>query len=155
MAIILDIELFSSSVYLIEAIATTIIGKADAHHAMENLSNRKQNIQKRNKNIAPVRTEEPPQKLNIRRNLCIFYLDPAKNIMRTTCLNKQQQPQWALHRHEIQDANYNKQLRTHHRCKRKRDRKYGIFEVGPKVPEMASHATLEVLGAAKNRKKVG
>jgi hypothetical protein len=53
MAIILDIELCSSSMYLIEAIATAVIGKAYAHHATENLSNRKQNIQKRNKNTAP------------------------------------------------------------------------------------------------------
>jgi hypothetical protein len=53
MAIILDIELCSSSMYLNEAIAMTVIGKAYAHHAMENMSNRKQNIQKRETKIQP------------------------------------------------------------------------------------------------------
>jgi hypothetical protein len=36
MAIILDIELCSSSVYLIEAIATAVIGKADARVRISN-----------------------------------------------------------------------------------------------------------------------
>lgn len=40
MATILATELRTSSVYLIEAIATAVIGKAYAHHAMENLSNK-------------------------------------------------------------------------------------------------------------------